>query len=266
MRHLLVGLLIGALLASCASASSGAAQLAADPEAAARAHDLALRTVEASEASARWAFAQFIVAALGMIGVVVSLFWTARAVKHASDAASAAQAQIATAREELTVAQQELSLAQQTHEDFVLATERQLRAYLIAAIGELKICKAGAPVRWRIPLRNNGQTPAKNVRLHTSVIYHRLADAIPDDVDYDRTFEGAIIGAGEERSFSFETPFTLTSAQMKELNAKKACILVRCITHYTDVFSADRTTTFAQHFWGTGERGSHTTECVNDFT
>ena len=115
--------------------------------------EAAWEQAQGSRDSAKWAFWQVVLAAIGSVAVIVSLAYTRRAVKIAGEATRDADKALEIAARNADAAQAHVALAKET-------SETELRAYVFLTQIEHFDFEVGKIGRFKINLINSGRTPA----------------------------------------------------------------------------------------------------------
>jgi hypothetical protein len=130
-------------------------------------------------------------------------------------------------------------------------TRRQLRAYLSVVIGGAVYQDPAVPLKFEAKplIKNNGQTPAYNVR------YRIKAEIISDTAAKNYTFDTppdipksqSSIGPGEDRLMSAILGYTVPMPDIQVIkDGQGKALWVWGIVHYDDVFGKPRFTQFCQ--------------------
>jgi hypothetical protein len=150
--------------------------------------------------------------------------------------------------------------------------ERQLRAYIsVEPGGDIKQ-RRRLVFEFRPIIRNNGLTPANNVRVVSLIDV--VTPAIPRGFNYSISFNAFLpmssvttIGPRQERFHSRLMPRRLSIGELREVLRGARCFHIWGTVRYEDIFRQTQQTNFSFIIFVTGRRGVaiwHNTEEHND--
>lgn len=116
------------------------------------------KAADSAEQAAYWAFWQTILSGAGIVGLLVSLWFTGAAARSASQASGDAAEALEVARQNAGAAAEQVAVARN-------AANRQLRAYVGVSSIDVKTAGEGY-LAAKILFRNYGRTPAYNCTAH----------------------------------------------------------------------------------------------------
>lgn len=116
------------------------------------------KAADSAERAAYWAYWQTIISGLGIIGLLISLWFTGAATRSASNASGDAREALEVARRNADVAAEQVAVARK-------AADRQLRAYVGVSAIDVKPAGDGYFAA-KILFKNYGKTPAYNCVAH----------------------------------------------------------------------------------------------------
>lgn len=188
--------------------------------------------------AAQYALWQTLLAAFGTVGVLVSLYYTRRALKLAIESTEDAEKALQFASRNADAAQDLVEVSRQT-------AGRQLRAYVYldsADIGIVRRSRAvggGFDVTFKMTFKNYGQTPAKNVILFAGYSYDKfpLTMTLPESESPTETID---IGPGGFLPNIHTEPFAANA--IADVENGTHALYAFAVVRYVDVFDQRRET------------------------
>ena len=204
-----------------------------------------VRSAEASERQAAWAEGQFWVGLAGVIAVVATLNYTARATKAAEGAAKDAAESIAASRLSAEATGRAAEAAQ-THAGIAAnAVEIELRPYMALDEAVILNVTPGVAPSVLYLIKNQGRTPAIEVINGAFIDYcefHSLPPTRPRTEEYPSR---SVVAQGSGLTSTVALARPLSEQEIQTLREGTHAIFFWGFIEYVDVFGKQRGTKFA---------------------
>jgi hypothetical protein len=129
-------------------------------------------------------------------------------------------------------------------------SERQLRAYIDAGRGTMRDFEIGKIPTVKVRFKNTGQTPARNLRINTNVIFlpiNRFKETLDMPLEEDGGSNGTL-GAGGRIVIDLDLGGALTAEHFRYISEYQAAIYVFGLIRYNDVSGRERQSRFQLEF------------------